>query len=342
MKVSDFDYNLPEHLIAQTPLLDRSSSRLLVYDRATNTPYHRHFSDIKEYLNPGDCLVLNNTRVIPARLLGNKPTGAQIELFLLSRIEGENDVWETMARPGKRLKEGDTVIFGNGILKATILKTLEDGNKQVRFEYEGIWQEVLAEVGIMPLPPYIHASLEDKERYQTVYSKIEGSSAAPTAGLHFTPELLSEIKEMGVTIEEITPHIGQGTFKPVKADTIEEHEMHTEYCIVAPEVAERINAVKRRGGRVIAVGTTATRTLESFTDDNGVLTSGAKSTSIFIYPGYKFKMIDALITNFHLPKSTLIMLISALAGRENILKVYEEAIAMEYRFFSFGDAMLII
>ncbi len=347
---SDYYFDLPEELIAQDPLLDRSSSRLLAVDKYTGEFEHRIFRDIKDYLRPGDCLVLNNTRVIPARLIGEriidysniKPgfapgaEGAQIEVLLLKRKE--NDVWETLVKPGKKAKTGTKIFFGDGKLEGTVVDVLPDGNRLVQFAYKGIFEEVLDELGQMPLPPYITHKLQDKNRYQTVYAKYDGSAAAPTAGLHFTPELLAEIEAMGVTIATVTLHVGLGTFRPVKEDNILEHHMHTEAYQVLPEEAEKINKTKREGGRVICVGTTSCRTVESATDENGILQPGGGDTSIFIYPGYKFKMLDCLITNFHLPESTLLMLVSALAGRENVLKVYEEAVKERYRFFSFGDA----
>ena len=347
---SDYYFDLPEELIAQDPLLDRSSSRLLAVDKYTGEFEHRIFRDIKDYLRPGDCLVLNNTRVIPARLIGEriidysniKPgfapgaEGAQIEVLLLKRKE--NDVWETLVKPGKKAKTGTKISFGDGKLEGTVVDVLPDGNRLVQFAYKGIFEEVLDELGQMPLPPYITHKLQDKNRYQTVYAKYDGSAAAPTAGLHFTPELLAEIEAMGVTIASVTLHVGLGTFRPVKEENILEHHMHTEAYQVLPEEAEKINKVKREGGRVICVGTTSCRTVESATDENGILQPGSGDTSIFIYPGYKFKMLDCLITNFHLPESTLLMLVSALAGREHVLKVYEEAVKERYRFFSFGDA----
>lgn len=348
MRIEEFDYELPEELIAQTPAEQRDSCRLMVLDRDTETIEHKHFYDIKEYFRPGDCLVLNDSRVIPARLFGTKEsTGAHIELLLIKRIEG--DKWESMVRPGKRLKEGDTVVLDeNRLFKAHILgyHDKDNGTRLIEFEYEGIFMERLDEIGSMPLPPYIAraAEDEDKEMYQTVYSKIDGSVAAPTAGLHFTKELLAEIEEMGVRIAYVTLHVGIGTFRPVKVDVIEEHKMHFEECEVSKEAAEVINKTIEEGGRIISVGTTSTRTLESAaieTDDGYRIQAGSLSTGIFIYPGYSFKLVDALITNFHLPKSTLLMLISALYDRERILEAYEEAVKEEYRFFSYGDAMLI-
>lgn len=341
MLVQDFDYTLPEELIAQTPLKDRDKSRLLVYDRKTKEIQHRIFSDIVEYIRPEDCLVLNNTRVLPARLLGKKSgTGGSVEMVLLKDL-GDNQ-WEVLVNPGRRVKEGCIVEFGDGLLKAHVIKRTEEGNRLVQFEYQGIWQEVLDTVGIMPLPPYIHATLEDKERYQTVYSKINGSAAAPTAGLHFTKELLETIAQKGTEIAYLTLHVGLGTFRPVKEETVQDHKMHTEYYAVDEETAEKINAKRRAGGRIIAVGTTSCRVLETVTTSDGVVHAGEGETGIFIYPGYTFKAVDALITNFHLPKSTLLMLISAFAGREEVLRFYEEAIAEKYRFFSFGDACLLL
>lgn len=350
LKRSDYYFELPEELIAQDPLEDRASSRLLAVDRHTGRFYHRHFRDITQYLRPGDCLVLNNTKVIPARLIGERlidtsavrpgfapgAEGAQIEVLLLKRRE--NDVWETLVKPGRKAKEGTRISFGDGKLNAVVTGVLPDGNRLVQFSYRGIFEEILDELGQMPLPPYITHKLEDKNRYQTVYAKYEGSAAAPTAGLHFTPELLQEIKEMGVTIASVTLHVGLGTFRPVKEENILEHHMHTEAYQVLPEEAEKINRTKREGGRVICVGTTSCRTVESASDENGVLHAGAGDTDIFIYPGYRFKVMDGLITNFHLPESTLLMLVSALAGRKNVLRAYEEAVKERYRFFSFGDA----
>ncbi len=341
MNIQDFDYYLPEELIAQTPLLDRTASRLLVVDRKTGKTEHRVFSDIISYIKPGDCLVLNNTRVIPARLLGHREkSGGAAELLLLRQIEG--DVWESLVRPGKKCRIGDRVSFGEGKLVAEIIKVKDDGNRLVRFEYKGIFNEILAELGEMPLPPYIKEKLNDPERYQTVYSKVSGSAAAPTAGLHFDKALLSKLTESGVSVAYVTLHVGLGTFRPVKADTVEEHTMHSEYYSVDEETAALLNRTKQNGGRIICVGTTATRVVETLADENGVMHSGSGETSIFIYPGYAFKFTDNLITNFHLPKSTLVMLVSALAGRETILQAYEEAVKERYRFFSFGDAMMII
>lgn len=339
MNKSDFDFYLPEELIAQTPLEKRDTSRLLHLDKQTGEIEHKHFYDIKQYLHAGDCLVLNNSRVLPARLIGSRPTGGAVELVLLKDI-GDNR-WECLSRPGRKTKPGQELIFGNGELTAVVQEVTLGGNRIVKFSYEGIFLEILERLGKMPLPPYIKEELQDSERYQTVYSKELGSAAAPTAGLHFTKELLAEIEDMGVKICYVTLHVGLGTFRPVKADKIEDHEMHSEFCIVPEETAETVNAVKRAGGRVIAVGTTSCRTLESFTTQDGTLQATSGWTNIFIYPGYKFKCIDALITNFHLPESTLIMLVSALAGRENILNAYNTAVEQRYRFFSFGDAMFI-
>lgn len=340
MDVKDFSYELPRELIAQDPLEDRSSSRLMVLDRQTGQITHRVFRDITEYLRPGDCLVLNNTRVIPARLIGEKEgTGAKIELLLLRRREG--DVWETLARPGRKARPGAVVSFGGGLLYGEVLGVVEDGNRLVRFSYEGIFEEVLDRLGQMPLPPYITHELRDKGRYQTVYAKQDGSAAAPTAGLHFTEELLEEIRGMGVRVAEVTLHVGLGTFRPVKAEKVQDHHMHAEYYEVTPEAASCINEAKQAGGRVICVGTTSCRTLESAAED-GIVRAKCGWTDIFIYPGYTFQVMDGLITNFHLPESTLLMLVSAFAGRERVLAAYEEAVREQYRFFSFGDAMLII
>ncbi len=341
MNTSDFYYELPEELIAQDPLPDRSASRLMVLDKESGGVTHRSFRDIISYLNPGDCLVLNNTRVLPARLLGEKKdTGAVVEILLLKRQSIKS--WETLVRPGKKLREGAEVSFGNGLLTGKIMKVLPDGNRIVEFAFEGVFEELLDTLGQMPLPPYITHELHDRERYQTVYAKKDGSAAAPTAGLHFTKELLSSIRDNGISIAEITLHVGLGTFRPVKAEKIEDHEMHTEYYEIGKEAAELINRAKEEGHRIIAVGTTSTRTLESAADENGKLTEKKGWTDIFIYPGYSFRVIDGLITNFHLPESTLIMLVSALAGRENVLAAYQKAVDERYRFFSFGDAMLII
>lgn len=340
LKKSDFYFDLPEELIAQDPLEDRSSSRLLVLDKETGETSHHIFKEVINYLNPGDCLVLNNTKVIPARLIGHKEdTGAAIEVLLLKRKE--NDIWETLVKPGKKCKPGTKIVFGEGLLHATVLETVEDGNRLIRFSYEGIFEEILDRLGEMPLPPYITHKLQDKNRYQTVYAKYEGSAAAPTAGLHFTKELLRQIEEKGIDIAYVTLHVGLGTFRPVKVDNILEHHMHSEFYQVTKEAADKINKAKREGHRVICVGTTSCRTVESAADENGMVKEGCDNTEIFIYPGYKFKVLDALITNFHLPESTLVMLVSALAGREHILSAYEEAIREKYRFFSFGDAMFI-
>lgn len=340
MKTSDFNFDLPQELIAQDPLEDRSSSRLMVLNKESGEITHRIFHDITEYLHPGDCLVINDTKVIPARLIGTKEdTGAHIEILLLKRKE--NDIWETLVKPGKKCRPGARVVFGNGELKAEIVDVLEDGNRLVHFEYEGIFEEVLDRLGQMPLPPYITHKLQDKNRYQTVYAKYEGSAAAPTAGLHFTKELLKQIEDMGVNIARVTLHVGLGTFRPVKVENVLEHHMHSEYYNVTEDAAKMINDTKKNGGRIIAVGTTSTRTLESVADENGMIQPGCGNTEIFIYPGYKFKAIDCLITNFHLPESTLLMLVSALAGKDHIMAAYEEAVKERYRFFSFGDAMFI-
>ncbi len=339
MKTSDFYYDLPEELIAQTPLQKRDSSRLLTLDKETGEVEHHHFSDLPQFLRKGDCLVLNNSRVLPARLIGHRSTGGAVEILLL--VDKGNDVWECLVRPGKKLREGARVSFGDGQLEAEIVEVLPDGNRLVRFEYQGIFLEVLESLGRMPLPPYIKAELEDQERYQTVYSKVVGSAAAPTAGLHFTPELLEEIQAMGVKVCYVTLHVGLGTFRPVKEEDVLDHEMHSEYCVIPQETADTINETKRSGGRVICVGTTSCRTLESWTGEDGVVQATGGWTDIFIYPGYKFKVMDGLVTNFHLPESTLIMLVSALAGREHVLAAYQEAVKEKYRFFSFGDAMLI-
>ena len=340
LKKSDFYFDLPQELIAQDPLADRSSSRLLVLDRQTGGVSHHIFKEIVDFLKPGDCLVLNDTKVIPARLLGEKEdTGAHVEVLLLKRTQA--DVWETLVKPGKKCRPGARLVFGGGMLRAEVLDTVEEGNRLIRFEYEGIFEEILDKLGEMPLPPYITHKLADKSRYQTVYAKYEGSAAAPTAGLHFTEELLDKIRENGVEVVFVTLHVGLGTFRPVKEENVLEHHMHSEVYQVSREAAETINAVKSSGGRVICVGTTACRTLESAADVNGKVQPGGGETEIFIYPGYRFKVLDALITNFHLPESTLVMLVSALAGRENVLNAYEEAVKARYRFFSFGDAMFI-
>lgn len=340
MKTSDFYYDLPEELIAQDPLPDRSSSRLMHLDKQTGEIVHTNFRHVLDYLNPGDCLVINNTRVIPARLYGSKVgTNAGIEILLLKRKE--NNIWETLVKPGKKAKPGTKISFGDGLLIGEVLDVVEEGNRLIQFSYEGIFEEILDQLGEMPLPPYITHKLQDKERYQTVYAKHEGSAAAPTAGLHFTKELLEQIEEKGVKIAHVTLHVGLGTFRPVKVDDVEKHHMHSEFYVVEEDQAAMINEAKRTGHRVIAVGTTSCRTLESAADENGVLQAKSGWTEIFIYPGYEFKIIDALITNFHLPESTLLMLVSALAGKEHILKAYEEAVKERYRFFSFGDAMMI-
>ncbi len=340
LKKKDFYFDLPQELIAQDPLEDRSSSRLLVLNKTTGAVSHHVFRDIVSFLNPGDCLVLNNTKVIPARLLGEREgTGAHVEVLLLKRREG--DVWETLVKPGKKCRPGTRLSFGEGLLKAEVLETVEEGNRLIHFEYEGIWEEVLDRLGEMPLPPYITHKLQDRNRYQTVYAKYEGSAAAPTAGLHFTKDLLAQIELKGVNIAYVTLHVGLGTFRPVKEENVLEHHMHSEFYQVTEEAAKKINDTKKAGGRVICVGTTSCRTIESAADENGVVHPGSDNTEIFIYPGYRFKVLDALITNFHLPESTLVMLVSALAGRENVLNAYQEAIKERYRFFSFGDAMFI-
>lgn len=353
LKKSDFYYDLPERLIAQDPLENRSSSRLLVLNKNNGNFSHTHFNHIVNYLHKGDCLVINNTKVIPARLIGvrlvddivpqkgfdaPKP-GAIVEVLLLKRLENNN--WEAIVKPGKKLREGAKISFGNGELKAEVIEVKEDGNRVVHFEFEGIFEEILDRLGTMPLPPYITHELKDKNRYQTVYAKYEGSAAAPTAGLHFTPELLDEIRSKGIEIAEVTLHVGLGTFRPVKEDNVLEHHMHSEFYQVLPEEAEKINRCRANGGRIICVGTTSCRTVESASTEDGIVHAGCANTEIFIYPGYKFKVLDCLITNFHLPESTLIMLVSALAGRENVLRAYSEAVKEEYRFFSFGDAMFI-
>lgn len=341
LKKSDFYFDLPKELIAQDPLEDRSASRLLHLDPLTGEVTHHVFRDVTEFLKPGDCLVLNNTKVIPARLLGQREgTGGHVEVLLLSRKEG--DVWETLVKPGKKCKPGTRLTFGDGLLKAEVLETMEDGNRKVKFFYDGIWEEVLDRLGEMPLPPYITHKLKDKNRYQTVYAKYEGSAAAPTAGLHFTKELLAKIEEQGIRIVYVTLHVGLGTFRPVKEENVLEHHMHSEWYQVTPEAAKTINDTKSAGGRVICVGTTSCRTIESAADETGKVQAGSGDTQIFIYPGYHFKVLDGLITNFHLPESTLVMLVSALAGRERVLAAYEEAIKERYRFFSFGDAMIIL
>ena len=339
MRTHDFWYDLPEELIAQTPLLQRDSSRLLALDKATGAISHRLFYDILDYLKPGDCLVMNNSRVLPARLLGNRPTGGAVEVLLLRDLGDKK--WECLVKPGKKMQVGHNVSFGNGELTATVTAVQEDGNRVVEFHYEGIFLEVLERLGKMPLPPYIKAELEDQERYQTVYSKESGSAAAPTAGLHFTEELLDKIRAKGVQTAFVTLHVGLGTFRPVKAEQITEHHMHAELCMIGEETASVLNDTKRNGGRIICVGTTSCRTLESLVNEDGSFEAKSKWTEIFIYPGYQFKAMDGLITNFHLPESTLVMLVSAFAGRENVLKSYAEAVRESYRFFSFGDAMFI-
>lgn len=340
MNVKDFDYNLPQELIAQDPLEDRSSSRLLVLDKDTGEIQHKVFRDILSYLKTGDCLVINDTKVLPARLIGSREgTDAKIELLLLKRKE--NDIWETLVKPGKKAKVGTVINFGGGLLKGTVVDVVEEGNRLVQFSYAGIFEEILDELGQMPLPPYITHQLKDKNRYQTVYAKHEGSAAAPTAGLHFTKDLLQRIEEKGVNIAHVTLHVGLGTFRPVKVEDVMEHHMHSEFYVVEESEAKKVNEAKRNGGRIVCVGTTSCRTLESATGEDGILKATSGWTEIFIYPGYRFKILDCLITNFHLPESTLVMLVSALAGREHILNAYEEAIKERYRFFSFGDAMFI-
>ncbi|MDO4621644.1 MAG: tRNA preQ1(34) S-adenosylmethionine ribosyltransferase-isomerase QueA [Eubacteriales bacterium] len=342
MKTSDFYYDLPEELIAQDPLLDRSSSRLMHLDPETGEIEHRHFREIKDYLRPGDCLVINDTKVLPARLYGvKKETGAVIEVLLLTRKQ--DNIWETLVKPGKKCKIGTVLTFGDeGLLTGEVVDISDDGSRFIRFSYEGIFEEILDRLGEMPLPPYIHNKLQDRDRYNTVYAKNQGSAAAPTAGLHFTKELMAEIEEMGVKIAHVTLHVGLGTFRPVKVEDVTNHQMHSELYIVEEDQAKLINDTKAAGGRVICVGTTSCRTIESATDENGILHPGSAWTSIFIYPGYQFKILDALITNFHLPESTLIMLVSALAGKDKVMHAYEEAVKERYRFFSFGDAMIII
>ena len=340
MNVTDFDFYLPEELIAQDPLEDRTASRLLKLDKVTGEIQHDVFRNIIDELHEGDCLVINNTKVIPARLYGiRQETGAAVEVLLLKRRE--NDIWEVLTRPGKKTRPGTVLSFGDGLLTATVLDVVEEGNRLIQFHYEGIFEELLDQLGQMPLPPYITHELKDKNRYQTVYAKYEGSAAAPTAGLHFTKDLLAAIEAKGVKIAQVTLHVGLGTFRPVKVDVVEDHHMHSEFYVVEPEQAAIINETKAAGGRIIAVGTTSSRTLESATDDTGILQAGSGNTEIFIYPGYQFKMVDALITNFHLPQSTLIMLVSALAGRDHVMAAYEEAVQERYRFFSFGDACFI-
>lgn len=341
MNVKDFYFDLPQELIAQDPLEDRSASRLLVLDKETGEVTHRHFRDIKEYLKPGDCLVINDTKVIPARLLGTKKdTGAKIEVLLLKRRE--DDIWETLVKPGKKARPGAELEFGEGLLKATVVEVADEGNRLIQFHYDGIFEEILDQLGQMPLPPYITHQLKDKNRYQTVYAKHQGSAAAPTAGLHFTKELLTEIKELGVEIAHVTLHVGLGTFRPVKTENVLDHHMHSEFYMVEESEAQKVNKAKESGGRIICVGTTSCRTIESAAGEDGLLKAGSGWTEIFIYPGYQFKLLDCLITNFHLPESTLVMLVSALAGRERVLSAYGEAVKERYRFFSFGDAMLIL
>ena len=340
MKVSDFNYELPEELIAQHPYDKRDEARLMVLNKSEEKIEHKLFKDIIDYLNPGDCLVINDTKVIPARLYGNKDTGAKVEFLLLKRIE--NDDWEVMVRPGNKLKVGSKATFGNGLLNAEVLEVLQGGNRRIRFTYKGIFNEILDQIGLMPLPPYIKENKkEENEKYQTVYAKYEGSAAAPTAGLHFTEELLQKIEEKGINIARVTLHVGIGTFRPVKVENVEEHEMHSEHFFIKKEEAEKINKAKESGHRVIAVGTTSCRVLESISDENGIVKEEDSNTSIFIYPGYRFKCVDCLITNFHLPQSTLIMLVSALAGKDFIFKAYKQAVDNKYKFFSFGDAMFI-
>ncbi len=340
MDIKDFYYDLPEGMIAQTPLEDRTASKLMVLNRKTHEITHKHFYDIVDYLSPGDCLVMNNTRVIPARLYGVKEgSGGKIEFLLLKRIN--INTWEVILKPGRKAREGARFVFGDGLLKAEVIEVRDDGNRIVRFEFDGVWEEILDKLGEMPLPPYIKEKLQDKNRYQTVYSKIEGSAAAPTAGLHFTDALIEKIRDKGVKVAFVTLHVGLGTFRPVSCDNIEDHHMHSEYYEVSKETADIINETRKSGGRIIAVGTTSVRTLESVAADDGTIPVQSGNTQIFIYPGYKFKVVDALITNFHLPESTLLMLISALYDREHIMDAYKEAIAENYRFFSFGDAMLI-
>jgi len=339
MKTHDFWYDLPEELIAQTPLLARDTSRLLVLDRESGGLAHKHFYDVIDYLNSGDCLVMNDSRVLPARLLGQRPTGGAVEILLLRDLGDKK--WECLCKPGRKMQQGSEVIFGDGELTATVVSVLEDGNRVVEFQYEGIFLEVLERLGKMPLPPYIKAELQDQERYQTVYSRAPGSAAAPTAGLHFTDDLLEKIRQKGIRTAFVTLHVGLGTFRPVKAEEIAEHHMHSELCMMSRETAEILNTTRAEGGRIICVGTTSCRTLESLANADGSFTAGSKWTDIFIYPGYSFKVMDGLITNFHLPESTLVMLVSAFAGRENVLHAYAEAVKEKYRFFSFGDAMYI-
>ena len=339
MKVAEFNYELPEELIAQTPIEKRDESRLMILDRSKKTIKHKTFKNIIDYLEPGDCLVRNNTKVIPARIYGKKETGAKVEFLLLKNIEG--DIWETIVRPGNKLHIGTKVIFGDGLLTAEILEIMPGGTRKVKFTYQGIFNEILDKIGLMPLPPYIHKELKEKDRYQTVYAKYNGSAAAPTAGLHFTPELLKKIEEKGVKIANVTLHVGIGTFRPVKEENVENHKMHTEHFYIKQEDVEKINETKKQGKRVIAVGTTSCRVLETIAKEDGTVEETEGDTKIFIYPGYQFKCLDGLITNFHLPQSTLLMLVSALAGKDYIMKAYNEAVKEKYRFFSFGDAMLI-
>ena len=340
MNVTDFNFELPQELIAQDPLEDRAASRLLVLNKETGNISHRHFRDIRQYLKKGDCLVINDTKVIPARLIGHKVgTDAKIEVLLLKRKS--DNVWETLVKPGKKMKEGAEVSFGDGLLKGTVVGVVDEGNRLIQFEYDGIFEEILDQLGQMPLPPYITHQLKDKNRYQTVYAKHDGSAAAPTAGLHFTPELLEEIRAKGVNIAHVTLHVGLGTFRPVKVEDVTQHHMHSEFYVVEEDQAALINETKKKGGKIISVGTTSLRTLESASTEDGILKAGSGWTDIFIYPGYRFKIVDRLITNFHLPESTLIMLVSALAGKEHIMAAYEEAVKDKYRFFSFGDAMFI-
>lgn len=340
MKTSDFYFDLPQELIAQDPLEDRSASRLMILDKENGTISHEIFHEITKFLKPGDCLVRNNTKVIPARLFGKKEgTGGTVEILLLKRKE--NDIWECLVKPGKKARAGAKILFGDGLLLGEIIDVVEEGNRLIQFSYQGIFEEILDKLGQMPLPPYITHALQDKNRYQTVYAKYDGSAAAPTAGLHFTNELLEEIEKMGVTVANVTLHVGLGTFRPVKVDDVTKHHMHSEYYRIEEDEAEKINRIKAAGGRIICVGTTSCRTIESAADENGILHAGEGNTEIFIYPGYTFKMLDALITNFHLPESTLLMLVSALAGKDNIMHAYREAVREKYRFFSFGDAMFI-
>ncbi len=340
MKVADFDYELPEELIAQVPIEKRDMSRLMVLDCKKQTLEHKIFTDVIDYLEQGDCLVINDTKVIPARLYGKKSTGANVEFLLLKQLDG--DIWESIVRPGNKLKPGTKVTFGDGILEAEILDILNDGTRKVKFTYEGIFNEILDKIGLMPLPPYIHEELKERDRYQTVYARHQGSAAAPTAGLHFTEELLKKIEDQGINVAKVTLHVGIGTFRPVKEENVEDHQIHSEHFYVTQENVDKINQAKKQNKRVISVGTTSCRVLESIADENGMVHPYEGDTSIYIYPGYKFKCIDGLITNFHLPKSTLLMLVSALAGKEYILKAYQEAVKEKYRFFSFGDAMLIL